>query len=238
MAIGRDFFELQDLLEYEFNDIALLETALTHTSFVNEQKNYGNNYSSNERLEFLGDAVLQIVISEHLFQTQKKYPEGALTNIRQRLVCEKTLCKIGRELRIGEFINLGKDGENAQCRNKPKVIADVMEAIFGAVYLDSKKQGNTEYKNLILRLLGKEMSNLENMQKSDHKTMLKQLIEKDGSAVLEYKIEAETGPEHNKTFSVIACVNNNVVGKGSAGNKKDAEMIAAKEALKLFGIQE
>lgn len=238
MGIGRDIIELQNLIGYSFADISLLEMALTHSSYVNEQKSIGNIYTSNERLEFLGDAVLQIVISEYLYKDENKFPEGALTKIRQRLVCEKTLSKIGKELKIGEFINLGKDGENAGCRNNNKVTADVMEAIFGAVYIDSLNQGSDRYKNVILSVLKREMTNLDKMQRCDYKTMLKQLVEKDGTSELLYRVLSENGPEHGKTFTVAAYVNNNVVGTGSAGNKKDAEMTAAREALKLFGFNE
>ena len=238
MAIGRDILELQNLIGYEFFDISLLEMALTHSSYVNEQKTLGNAYFSNERLEFLGDAVLQIVISEYLYQDENKFPEGALTKIRQRLVCEKTLSKIAKELKIGDYINLGKDGENADCRNNNKVCADVMEAIFGAIYVDCEKNGNESYKSVILSILTREITSLDRMQRCDYKTMLKQLVEKDGGSVLEYRVLSEEGPEHDKTFTVLAYVNNNVVGRGTASNKKDAEMGAAKEALGLFGISE
>ena len=135
-------------------------------------------------------------------------------------------------------MNLGKDAENAGCRSNSKVLADVLEAVFGAVYIDCSKTGSNVYKRVILSLLQSEMVNLESMQKCDYKTMLKQLIEKDGAAFLEYKTVSEEGPEHEKVFSIVALVNNNVVGKGIATNKKDAEMMAAKEALALFGVQE
>ena len=237
MAIGKDIVELQALIDYKFTDISLLEIALTHTSYANEQRGLGNVYSSNERLEFLGDAVLQIVISEFLYESNKNFPEGALTKIRQRLVCEKSLAKIGRQISIGKFINLGKDGENSDCRNSQKVIADMTEALFGAVYLDSKNKSGLDYKRVIISLFNDEMKNLEGMQRCDYKTMLKQLVEKDGASILEYRVVSETGPEHEKEFSVVACVNNNIVGNGKAGSKKEAEMNAAMEALRLFGVE-
>ncbi len=238
MGIGQDIIQLQSLIGYSFADITLLEMALTHSSYVNEQKSLGNVYSSNERLEFLGDAVLQIVISEYLYHDDNKFPEGALTKIRQRLVCEKTLSKIGKDLGIGKYINLGKDGENADCRNNNKVTADVMEAIFAAVYIDSIRVGSDAYKTVILSLLKREMTSLDRMQKCDYKTMLKQLVEKDGETDLEYRVLSEEGPEHGKLFTVGAYVNNNIVGKGCASNKKEAEMDAAREALRLFGVKE
>ena len=238
MSIGKDIIELQNLIGYSFADISLLEMALTHSSYVNEQKTFGNAYTSNERIEFLGDAVLQIVISEHLYSNENKFPEGALTKIRQRLVCEKTLSKIGKQLNIGDYINLGKDGENAACRTNNKVTADVMEAVFGAIYLDSLNRGLDVYKSVILNLFKGEMLNLDTMQRCDYKTMLKQLVEKDGASLLEYRVLSEEGPEHDKSFLIGAFVNNNVVGKGRASNKKDAEMQAAKEALVLFGFSD
>jgi ribonuclease-3 len=238
VSIGCDIVELQNLIGYSFSDISLLEMALTHSSYANEQRAIGNAYSSYERLEFLGDAVLEMLVSEYLYFDENKFPEGALTKIRQRLVCEKTLSKIGKALKLGKFVNLGKDGEKADCRNSGKIIADVLEAIFGAIYLDALKSGRNDYKDVILSLISREITSLDRMQKCDYKTMLKQLVEKDGASVLEYRVLAENGPEHDKSFTIGAFVNNNVVGRGTASTKKDAEMNASHEALRLFGFSD
>ena len=145
MAIGKDIIALQGVLGYSFTDISYLELALTHSSYTNEQRARGINTSSNERLEFLGDAVLELVISEYLYSNFKKYREGALTKMRQSLVCEKTLSKIAAEISLGEYLNLGHGEENSDCRSRPKILADALEAVFGAIYLDAAKLIFDEY---------------------------------------------------------------------------------------------
>lgn len=235
MAIGRDVLELSEIIGYRFSDVSLLEVALTHSSYTNEMRSKGIKALSNERLEFLGDAVLEIVISEYLYSCFSNYREGALTKMRQGLVCEKTLAKIGMSIGLGEFINLGNGDEITECRKRPKVIADALEALFGAIYLDCQRLSNDKYKDVILSLFKNEIA-LASNPRADYKTTLQQLAEQDGSAMLEYKVISEDGPEHNKTFTVVALINNNVVGKGSALTKKEAEMEAAKGALQLFGV--
>ena len=235
MAIGKNIFLLEEKLGYRFSDPKHLETALTHASYSNEQKSKGNSFPSNERYEFLGDAVLEIVISDYLFENYKQYAEGSLTKMRQYLVCEKTLAKIAAEIEIGDYINLGRGEENMDCRNRPKVLADTLEAVFAAVYLDSGADKD-RYRDVILNLMRSEIENSRTMQRGDAKTLLQQLVEKDGAAILEYVLIEESGPEHNKTFKVNAVVNNNVVGRGESNSKKDAEMKAAEAALLLFGI--
>ena len=140
MAIGKDLFLLYDVIGYKFRDVAYLENALTHSSFANERKSKGISYPSNERLEFLGDAVLQITISEYLYKQFKKYSEGTLTKIRQYLVCEKTLAAVAREIDLGQYLHVGRGEELTDCRNRPKVLADTLEALVGAIYLDQEKR--------------------------------------------------------------------------------------------------
>ena len=236
MAIGKDLFSLYGIIGYNFRDVTYLENALTHSSFANERKSRGISFSSNERLEFLGDAVLQITVSEYLYKQFKNYSEGTLTKIRQYLVCEKTLASIAREIKLGDYINVGRGEELTDCRNRPKVLADALEALIGAIYLDSDSFSVVGAKDAVFNLFKSEIEKSEKMQLGDYKTMLQQLVEKDGTAILEYFVLSETGPEHKKVFTVEARINNNVVGQGSAGTKKDAEMSAAKAALKLFGI--
>ncbi len=236
MAIGKDALRFENKIGYSFGDIAYLECALTHSSYTNEQRLRGIRAASNERLEFLGDAVLQMVISEYLYSNFEKYREGALTKMRQQLVCEKTLAKIAVELSIGEYINLGHGEELTECRSRPKILADAVEAVIAAVYLDSLSRGTEKYKSVVLKLFQNEINALATRQKTDFKTMLQQLAEQDGSALLEYRVIDESGPEHNKIFTVVALINNNEVGKGCAATKKQAEMEAAKMALSLFGV--
>lgn len=236
MAIGKDLFLLSEVIGYDFRDIAYLENALTHSSFANERRAKGISYPSNERLEFLGDAVLEITISEYLYKQFKKYTEGTLTKIRQYLVCEKTLASIAASINLGEYIHLGRGEELTDCRNRPKVLADALEALVGAIYLDSDSFAVEGAKDSVLNLFKAELERSDQMNAGDYKTMLQQFVEKDGSALLEYVVVSEDGPEHQKVFSVVAKINNNMVGKGTAGTKKDAEMMAAKSALLLFGI--
>lgn len=235
MSIGKEIIALQDAIGYEFSDIAYLENALTHSSYSNEQKSRGILLESNERLEFLGDAVLQSVISKYLYKNYKKYTEGTLTKMRQYLVCEKTLSKIAAEINLGDYLNLGKGEETNGCRQRPKVLADALEAVFAAVYLDSVDTPSV-HEWVLLELFSDTLSGLDDSFEGDYKTMLQQLVEKDGASELVYKVISEEGPEHNKRFTVVALINNNEVGRGKAKNKKDAEMQAAKVALKLFGI--
>ncbi len=236
MAIGKSFDELERKLKYVFSNPKYLENALTHSSYSNEYKSRGLSLPSNERLEFLGDAVLQIAISEYLYDNFKSYGEGRLTRMRQVLVCEKTLARIARSINLGEYIHLGR-GEENDCRTRPKVLADTLEAVLGAIFIDDRDNNKEKYKSVIASLFENEISKSEALGTQDCKTMLQQFIEQDGSATLEYEVIDESGPEHQKVFTVVAKVNNNVVGKGVAHSKKDSEMQAAKDALLLFGFK-
>lgn len=236
MSIGKSPIELYGVIGYEFSDLSYLENAMTHSSYSNELRLKGVSYPSNERLEFLGDAVLEAVISEYLYTNFKNKSEGTLTKMRQYLVCEKTLASIAREISLGQYLNLGRGEENTDCRNRQKVLADALEAVIGAIYIDSNRFESEGSREAILSLFKTEILNCPDMQNKDYKTLLQQLIEKDGSSVLEYVVTAEDGPEHNKLFTVEARVNNNIVGTGVSNSKKNAEQSAAKGALLLFGI--
>ena len=235
MALGKDVLELEEKISYHFHDLSYLDVAMTHSSYTNEMRTKGIKAESNERLEFLGDAILQLVISEHLFNNYSKHREGSLTKMRQQLVCEKTLYKIAKKLTLGDYINLGNVEEMGDCRKRPKILADALEALIAAVYVDSVNAGDESYKNVVLRLFEEEIKS-SSIKKTDYKTRLQQLAEQDGTAILEYRVVCEEGPEHNKSFTVAAFVNNNEVGRGVGKTKKHAEMQAAKMALKLFGV--
>ena len=235
MAIGKEFYELEHRIGYRFRDVKFLETALTHASYANEQKSRGLSFSSNERLEFLGDSVLELVVSEYLYASFKNRSEGQLTKMRQSIVCEKTLYKIAAEIDLGAYLNLGRGEELTDCRKRPKVLADALEALLAAVYLDSDRD-YASYSGVIIDLFKNELLQSAEMQHGDYKTLLQELVEKDGAAVLEYVVLEESGPEHDKVFSVGARVNNNLVGTGISKSKKDAEMKAARQALRLFGV--
>ncbi len=235
MAIGKGLNELEVTVGYKFNEPKYLENAMTHSSYSNEYKNKGLSIPSNERLEFLGDAVLEMVISEHLYDNYKAFGEGKLTRMRQQLVCEKTLAAIASSISLGDYIHLGK-GEEHDCRYRPKVLADAMEALIAAIYIDCRDRGVDDYKTVVLSLFSMAIRE-SGAGSADYKTMLQQFVEKDGSAILEYEVVAVCGPEHKKEFTVVAKVNNNVVGEGVASTKKNAEMAAAGKALELFGFK-
>ena len=235
MALGKDVLCLQGRISYNFFDVSYLDAALTHSSYTNEMRSRGIKADSNERLEFLGDAVLQLVISEHLYGSFMKYREGALTKMRQQLVCEKTLAKIASSIDLGSYLNLGNGEELSDCRTRPKILADALEALIAAVYLDCSARGDDGYKKVVISLFSEEIMSAS-QQKTDFKTRLQQLAEQDGSALLEYRVILEEGPEHDKRFTVAAYINNNEVGRGRGKTKKYAEMQAAKVALKLFGV--
>ncbi|MBQ7315021.1 MAG: ribonuclease III [Clostridia bacterium] len=236
MAIGKDLGGLQEALGYTFADPTYLQTALTHASYSHEQKGKGKSYPSNERLEFLGDAVLQLVISDELFRMYGHFAEGALTKTRQTLVCEKTLSSIAASIDLGAYLHVGHGEEMTDCRCRPKVLADAMEAVFAAVYLDARATGSDAYRTVILRLLHPMLTACMDTPPADAKTMLQQLVEKDGSSVLTYEVLREDGPAHEREYTVACYVNNNEVGRGCARTIKDAQMEAATVALRLFGV--
>ena len=235
MAIGKDVFLLAERLGYTFSDITYLECAVTHSSYANERRARGISFASNERMEFLGDAVLQLVVSEYFYRNFKRFAEGKLTVLRQKTVCEKTLVRIAQSVELGSYLHLGNGGEKSGQRNQPSVLANAMEAVFGAIYLDCMQKGVQTYKDVILRLVCETVEDFS--PKADPKSLLKQLVEQDGSADLEYRLVHEEGPDNSKHFTVELFVNNNLVGEGEGRTIKDAEMQAAEVALALFGVK-
>ena len=235
MGIGKELYTLYDEVGYTFKEIKYLECALTHSSYSNEMRTKGYRANSNEALEFLGDAVLQLVISEELYKKYEKQGEGALTKMRQFLVCESTLARLARGLSLGDYLNVGNGEELAGVRNQTKVLADAFEALVAAIYLDDKNNGGANYADIIISLFSKEISDVSKNSGGDYKTKLQQFIEKNGDSVLRYDFYEE-GPEHHKMFNVKAYINNNLVGEGTGSTKRQAEMNAAKCALELFGI--
>ena len=233
MAIGKALSFLEEALGYHFRDPALLENALTHASYANECEARDIHLPSNERLEFLGDAVLQIVISHYLYLENKNLAEGDLTMVRRHLVCTKTLSEIATSLSLGDYLHLGNGEEANACRKRPKVLADAMEAVIGAMYLDDEEKCREVLLSLLIPYIPLSRTPME-----DSKTRLQQLVEQDGTSELSYEVEREDGPDHDKSFTVIAKINNNTVGRGIAKSKKDAEMKAAAAALALFGIKQ
>lgn len=219
--------ELQGKIGYQFQNEALLKQALTHSSFANEQKiNKLNNY---ERLEFLGDAVLELVSSEFLFNENKDMPEGQLTRLRASMVCEPALAYCARDINLNSYILLGKGEEATGGRERDSITSDVMEAVIGAIFLDG---GIENAKKFIYRFV---LSDLEDkILFMDSKTLLQEEIQKKNTAQLRYDLVGETGPDHDKQFRVEAYLDDKRIGSGVGRTKKAAEQQAAYEALKRF----
>lgn len=214
----------QEIIGYQFENVSLLKQALTHSSFANEQKiNKLKNY---ERLEFLGDAVLELISSDFLFKENPGMPEGQLTKLRASMVCEPALAYCARDIQLQEYILLGKGEEATGGRSRDSIISDVMEAMIGAIYLDG---GIEEAKKYIYRFI---LTDLENkILFLDSKTILQEEIQKKNSGTLRYELTGETGPDHDKQFSVEAYLDDKLIGAGVGRTKKAAEQQAAYEAL-------
>lgn len=233
MALGREPSELSFYTGYKFKDIALLETALTHSSYTNECRK-STPVKCNERLEFLGDAVLQILVSDHLFSHFENSAEGDLTKLRQHLVCENTLATLAHKLSLGDFLILGKGEEQNGGREHQAILADAFEALLAAIYLDDGH--SMEFLRVfLLGLMKEELAACEKSRGGDYKTRLQQLVQQDGKESLSYVVVSEEGPDHDKTFEVCAMLNSNPIGKGKGHSKREAEQAAAREALTLFG---
>lgn len=216
--------ELEQKIRYSFHDKRLLERALTHSSSANERKI--NKTEDYERLEFLGDAVLELVSSEHIYREHPEMPEGKMTKFRSSIVCEPALAFCAREIGVERYILLGRGEEATGGRTRDSIISDVMEAIIGAVYLDS---GLEEARDFIHRFI---LSDLENKQLFyDAKTILQELVQKESMGALRYELVREDGPEHDKTFVVEAYIGEKKAGDGTGHSKKAAEQKAAYEAL-------
>ena len=224
MATGHALDELEKKIDYEFQNKAFLKQALTHSSYANEQKIRKNgNY---ERLEFLGDAVLEMISSEFLFKENPDMPEGKLTKLRSCLVCEPSLAQCAKEMNLGSYMLLGKGEEATGGRNRESIISDVMEALIGALYLDG---GYMVARSFILKFI---LSDVEHrMLFYDSKTVLQEMIQTKPNQKLVYELIDEIGPDHNKEFVVEAFLNGEKIGSGQGKTKKAAEQKAAYEAI-------
>ena len=217
---------LEKRIEYAFRDKELLKQALTHSSHANERKiNKVKNY---ERLEFLGDAVLELITSEFLYQKREEMSEGQLTRRRASMVCEPSLASCARDLELPRYILLGKGEDRTGGRERDSIVSDVMEAVIGAVYLDG---GFEKAKEFIHRFVLAELENKALFY--DAKSILQEELQKTGGDA-RYVLTGESGPEHEKTFSVEVYHGERLLGKGSGHNKKKAEQQAAYEALLLL----
>lgn len=221
---------LEERIHYHFKNKQLLHEALSHSSYANEEK----KKRSNERLEFLGDSVLSIIVAQHLFTHYTHLPEGELTKLRASLVCEKSLYEFALQFGLNEFLLLGKGEEMTGGRERPSIIADAFEALLAAIYLDG---GMDEATKFVLRFIPEHLSLKQAKGLNDYKTTLQEIIQQNREEKVEYVLICESGPDHDKTFEVEVHLNSNVIGRGSGKSKKQAEQLAAKEALELMGYE-
>ena len=219
--------EFQEKIGYQFKEEGLLRQALTHSSYANEKRM--KKFSDNERLEFLGDAVLEIVSSEFLYLNYPNLPEGDLSRFRASIVCEPTLALCTRELNLGDYLFLGKGEDLTGGRKRKSVLSDAMEAVIGAIYLDS---GIESAKSFIYRFI---LTDIEHKKLFyDSKTILQEVVQGNYDEPLSYRLLSEEGPDHDKNFKVEARIGTRTVGTGSGHTKKAAEQEAAYQALLLL----
>ncbi len=221
---------LQEKINYSFKNEKLLFEALSHSSFANENK----NYKSNERLEFLGDSVLSIVVSDYIFKHFTHIPEGDLSKLRASLVCESSLFEFAKTIDLGSHIFLGKGEDMNGGRERPSIVSDAFEAVIAAIYLDGGIEAARPY---ILSFIPKDITPKGSDAFHDYKTILQEVIQRNPEEKIIYNLKDEFGPDHDKHFTVQVMLNQNVIAEGTGRSKKAAEQEAAKEALALMGIK-
>lgn len=216
---------IEEKLGYNFKNRGLLVNALTHSSYANE--NRGRSCESNERLEFLGDSVLGLVVADALYERFPELPEGRMTRMRAQLVCEESLHRVASELGLGEYMRLGRGEEHTGGRNRTSILADAVEALIAAMYLD----GGMDIARAFIQ--GHILTALDGsyIAFGDSKTELQELIQKKNGSVLSYELLGESGPDHDKTFTSQVSLNGKPIGSGSGRTKKEAEQAAARAAL-------
>lgn len=224
---------LEKTIGYIFKNRKLLHTALTHSSYSNEKRAHGDKESCNERLEFLGDSVLSLIVSDYIFSVYPDMPEGELSKVRAGTICEKALAEFARNIKLGDYLFLGRGEELTNGRKRPSILADAFEALLASIYLDGSID---DVKRFLLPFVKRE---IKSILESGHTQVISRycnrLYSRKKGELLEYVLVEESGPAHKRIFTVEARLNNNVVGVGTAGNKREAEQIAAREALSLFG---
>ena len=217
---------LESRIGYHFRDGRLLETALTHSPYANER--HAADIVSYERLEFLGDSVLGLTTAEYLYAHKPALPEGRMTRLRAELVCESSLHKTALSLGLGEFMRLGRGEELTGGRERASILADMVEAIIAAIYLDG---GMDEAKTFIMDHVLADAEIGEDHPSADYKTALQEFVQRRGEVRICYELIGESGPDHNKTFVFSVSVDGEAVGEGSGRTKKEAEQMAARRAL-------
>ncbi len=214
-----------DDFNWQISDLHFYELALTHSSYAHEK---GHRRIHNERLEFLGDAVLELIISEYLFETYPRFPEGKLTKLRADLVCEASLARLAYTISLGDYLRLGRGEIVGGGASRPSLLSDAIEALIGAIYLDLGLEKSRKYVLDLYRPILLELE--EGVLRRDYKTLLQEFAQARFSITPVYRIIDESGPDHNKTFLAEVLLTSNPVGTGSGHSKKEAEQAAAKEA--------
>ncbi len=223
--------EFQEKIGYKFKNEKLIIEALSHSSYANECKKQRKN---NERLEFLGDSVLSVIVSDYIFEHFKHLPEGELTKLRASLVCEQALFDFSKKIDLGKYIFLGKGEEITGGRERPSIVSDAFEAVIAAIYLDGGLKVASKY---VLSFIPEDVKPHSVVSFVDYKTALQEIIQKNPEEKVEYVLTDESGPDHDKKFTVNVMLNSNVIGTGIGKSKKSAEQNAAKEALSLMGYE-
>lgn len=231
--LPKDITELESAIGYSFRKKETLRTALTHSSYSNELRAKKISVSCNERLEFLGDSVLSIIVSEYLFKENRYLPEGELTKLRKELVCGRSLSDLARGICLGDYLLLGHGEEKNGGRENDKILENAFEALLAAMYLDAGVEGKSVVSDFLMPRVKEKIKEIGHG--SDYKTALQQFVQQTEGDFLEYAVVKESGPDHNKVYTVEARLNSNVIGRGSGRTKKEAEQNAAKEGLTLFG---
>ena len=224
--IIKNVSDFENIIKYEFYNKEYIIEALTHSSYSNENK----SFPFNERLEFLGDSVLGIVISDYLFNNEKDLPEGELTKLRANIVCEESLSEVAKDINLGSHMLFGKGEEATGGRERVSILADAFEAVIAAIYLDG---GIERAKEFVLNFMKNIINDsIKGKIFRDYKTHLQEILQSKGQVNISYEIVNEKGPDHNKTFIMQVISNENILGIGEGKSKKEAEQAAAKQAIR------
>jgi ribonuclease-3 len=220
---------LEGSIGHAFSDPGLLQRALTHSSYANE--NRASGCECNERLEFLGDSILGLCTADHLYRTFPQMPEGQMTRLRAELVCESSLYQTASALQLGKYLLLGKGEESNGGRDRESILSDAVEALIAAIYLDAGMEAAAGF--VFEHILSKRTIRPETVS-ADYKTALQEIVQREGGQTLSYRLIGEEGPDHAKIFRMQACLNDRPIGTGEGRSKKEAEQIAAKNALEVL----
>ncbi|PKM62493.1 MAG: ribonuclease III [Firmicutes bacterium HGW-Firmicutes-21] len=222
---------LEQKIGYTFKDKEIIKKALTHSSYSNEVKHKGR-LPCNERLEFLGDSILSLIVSDYIYKSYKQFDEGVLTRVRASVVCESSLFEYATELGLGDFMYLGHGELISQGRKRRSILADAFEALLAAIYLDG---GMEKARKFLIPKIKTSIEKAATGPNEDYKSLLQKIVQQTPEEVLEYTLVSEEGPPHDRYFTFNVMLNSNLLGTGKGRSKREAEQLAAREALILFG---